>query len=125
MLRVAVVGASGYTGAELVRLLQFHPKVDLTGVFGFRTAGKSISDVFPQFKGAIPLTLEAFSAAKIQACYRSRFYRVTPRSQRVESGRACRSRAEDYRPVRRFPIGPGRLRRMVRTGEAPSCEGST
>jgi N-acetyl-gamma-glutamyl-phosphate reductase len=47
--RVAVVGASGYTGEELVRLLLAHPGVDLVAVTSRQLAGKSLAEVFPRF----------------------------------------------------------------------------
>jgi len=50
-LRVAILGASGYTGAELVRLLSKHPHVDIVLLTGDRRAGDSMGDVYPQFGG--------------------------------------------------------------------------
>jgi N-acetyl-gamma-glutamyl-phosphate reductase len=47
--RVAIVGASGYSGEELVRLLLGHPRVDLTAVTSRQYAGKSVAEVFPRF----------------------------------------------------------------------------
>lgn len=47
--RVAVVGASGYSGEELVRLLLLHPGVELTAVTSRQHAGKPLSGVFPRF----------------------------------------------------------------------------
>ena len=49
--RVAIVGASGYAGEELVRLLLNHPFVDLTAVTSRQFAGKTVADVFPRFGG--------------------------------------------------------------------------
>lgn len=46
-IRVAVVGGSGYAGGELVRLLLFHPKVELTQVTSNRYAGKFLTLVHP------------------------------------------------------------------------------
>ena len=46
---VAIVGASGYAGEELVRLLLSHPGVDLTGVTSRQNAGKTLAQVFPKF----------------------------------------------------------------------------
>jgi N-acetyl-gamma-glutamyl-phosphate reductase len=46
-LRVAILGASGYTGAELVRLLARHPQVELRALTAERQAGKKIAEVFP------------------------------------------------------------------------------
>ncbi|GAX83267.1 hypothetical protein CEUSTIGMA_g10693.t1 [Chlamydomonas eustigma] len=45
--RVAVLGASGYTGAEVVRLTALHPGIKVTALTGEKQAGKSFSDVFP------------------------------------------------------------------------------
>src|SRR5437762_11736101 len=47
--KIAVLGASGYTGAELVRLLLRHPGVELTVLTADRRAGQEMRDVFPQF----------------------------------------------------------------------------
>ncbi|MBI5188459.1 MAG: N-acetyl-gamma-glutamyl-phosphate reductase [Nitrospirae bacterium] len=47
MLRVAICGGSGYTGCELLRLLSNHPGVTVTAVTSEKSAGKSISDLFP------------------------------------------------------------------------------
>jgi N-acetyl-gamma-glutamyl-phosphate reductase len=47
--KVAVVGASGYTGEELVRLLLAHPQVDLVAATSRQLAGKSLAQVFPRF----------------------------------------------------------------------------
>jgi N-acetyl-gamma-glutamyl-phosphate reductase len=46
--KVAVMGASGYTGEELVRLLLRHPHAELTGVTSRQSAGKSLAEVFPR-----------------------------------------------------------------------------
>jgi N-acetyl-gamma-glutamyl-phosphate reductase len=46
---VAIVGATGYTGEELVRLLLGHPHVDLVAATSRSLAGKSLAEVFPRF----------------------------------------------------------------------------
>ncbi len=48
-VQVAIIGASGYTGAELARLLLRHPGVSLAVLTSERYAGQSMADVFPQF----------------------------------------------------------------------------
>ncbi|KMZ65508.1 N-acetyl-gamma-glutamyl-phosphate reductase [Zostera marina] len=45
--RIGVLGASGYTGSEIVRLLACHPKLDITLMTADRKAGQSIGSVFP------------------------------------------------------------------------------
>jgi N-acetyl-gamma-glutamyl-phosphate reductase len=48
---IGILGASGYTGAELVRLLLRHPKVSIQALTGDRRAGQPMAAVFPQFAG--------------------------------------------------------------------------
>lgn len=50
-IRVGILGASGYTGAELIRLLINHPDVEIVLLTADRHAGKSISAVFPHLFG--------------------------------------------------------------------------
>jgi len=50
--KVAVVGASGYTGAELLRLLIMHPQVELTGLTSRQYAGQSLASIFPRYAGS-------------------------------------------------------------------------
>ncbi len=70
---VAVVGASGYTGAELCRLLLEHPRCDLAAVYGRSQAGQPLARVFPQFAGRLELTLEAFDPDAVAARARVAF----------------------------------------------------
>lgn len=48
-VKIAVIGASGYAGEELVRLLLGHPQVDLVEVTSRQYAGKSLAEIFPRF----------------------------------------------------------------------------
>lgn len=52
LVKTAVVGASGYTGMELLRLLLMHPNAELCCVTSRQYAGQSLSDVFPRYSGA-------------------------------------------------------------------------
>jgi N-acetyl-gamma-glutamyl-phosphate reductase len=56
MIRVAVAGASGYMGAELLRLLHVHPEVTLTGVTSDRLSGERLDGVYPHLRGLSDLT---------------------------------------------------------------------
>lgn len=62
MLKVAIVGASGYTGVELIRLLSNHPEVEITAVTSEQSAGKGISSVFPSLTKIFDKTLEHLDA---------------------------------------------------------------
>lgn len=59
--KVAVVGASGYAGEELVRLLLGHPLVELTAVTSRQFAGKTLAEVFPRFAHQAKAQSLAFS----------------------------------------------------------------
>ncbi|MBN2751767.1 MAG: N-acetyl-gamma-glutamyl-phosphate reductase [Rhodospirillaceae bacterium] len=48
---VAILGASGYTGAELIRMLALHPRVRLTALTADRKAGQAMASVFPHLAG--------------------------------------------------------------------------
>lgn len=63
LTRVAVVGASGYAGEELVRLLLAHPHVDLVAATSRQFASKSLAEVFPRFsQNETARTLKFFEA---------------------------------------------------------------
>lgn len=53
-MKAAVIGASGYSGEVLVRLLSRHPHVELAAVTSRQHAGKPITDVIPSLRGAVP-----------------------------------------------------------------------
>lgn len=48
--KIAILGASGYTGAELVRIIATHPSMEITGLSGDRKAGMAMADVFPHLR---------------------------------------------------------------------------
>ena len=60
MTRVAVIGATGYAGAELVRILAGHPAVTLSLVTSRQYAGAPFADVFPAMSGRVDLFCQAF-----------------------------------------------------------------
>jgi len=65
MIRVAIVGASGYTGAELTRILCLHPQVELVAVTSRQHAGKSIAEVFPHLRRISSIICEDVSAERL------------------------------------------------------------
>jgi len=62
MIRVGIVGATGYTGAELVRILSGHPDVTLTVLTSRQHIGVPFSSVYPALAGVVSLACEAYSA---------------------------------------------------------------
>jgi N-acetyl-gamma-glutamyl-phosphate reductase len=61
-IRVAVAGASGYMGAELLRLLLAHPRVHLTGVTSERLSGERLAQGYPHLRGLTDLTFHDLDA---------------------------------------------------------------
>jgi N-acetyl-gamma-glutamyl-phosphate reductase len=61
-LRVAVAGASGYMGAELLRLLLRHPHLELTGVTSDRLAGEPLAKALPHLRGLSDLRFHELDA---------------------------------------------------------------
>ena len=61
MIRAAVIGGTGYAGAELVRILSGHPRAELTMITSRQHAGLSFSDIYPAMAGIVNLTCHAFS----------------------------------------------------------------
>ena len=62
MIRAAILGASGFVGAELLRLLDLHPDIEPLALFGDSRAGQPLADVHPHLAFAYPdLTIERYS----------------------------------------------------------------
>lgn len=66
MIRVSIVGGSGYVGGELLRLLLSHPQVEVAQVTSERLAGKSVASTHPNLRGHT--ALQYVSADKIEPC---------------------------------------------------------
>jgi N-acetyl-gamma-glutamyl-phosphate reductase len=64
-MKVAVVGASGYTGLELLRILLRHPEFEIAAVTSEQRAGRDVGEVFPALRGRIDLRFDAVDPAAI------------------------------------------------------------
>ena len=60
MIRVGVIGSTGYAGAELVRILAGHPEVELTRLTSRQYAGQPYSHIYPCFKGVVELICQDY-----------------------------------------------------------------
>ncbi len=65
MIRVAIIGASGYTGAESIRILLQHSQAELTYLTALPEECGAVEDVFPQFKGRCVLQIEPLDLDKL------------------------------------------------------------
>ncbi|MFN3285804.1 MAG: N-acetyl-gamma-glutamyl-phosphate reductase [bacterium] len=64
-IRVSVLGASGYTGGELVRLLSGHPQVELVHLTASQHEGRAMGSVFPNLRGVVDQVLEPAELGRI------------------------------------------------------------
>ena len=66
MVEVGIVGASGYSGAELMRLLSIRTDVSITKVVAGTSAGKRVDELYPALTEVMDLTLEPFNADELE-----------------------------------------------------------
>ena len=65
MTRVAVVGATGYAGAELVRILSHHPQTELTILTSRQHTGVRFDHVYPSMARRVELVCETYSTDRV------------------------------------------------------------
>lgn len=68
MIKVGVVGGTGYTGVELLRLLAVHPEVSLQAITSRSEAGQPVADMFPNLRGHVDLAFTTPDAAGLETC---------------------------------------------------------
>ncbi|NNM81179.1 MAG: N-acetyl-gamma-glutamyl-phosphate reductase [Burkholderiales bacterium] len=68
MIRVGIVGGTGYTGVELLRLLALHPEVKLSAITSRSEAGMRVSEMFPSLRGRVDLEFVTPDAANLAEC---------------------------------------------------------
>ncbi|WP_373741175.1 N-acetyl-gamma-glutamyl-phosphate reductase [Neisseria sp.] len=67
-IKAGIVGATGYTGVELLRLLTSHPNVEVAAVTSRSEAGIKLSDYFPSLRGVYELTFQTPDEARLDEC---------------------------------------------------------
>lgn len=67
-IKVGIVGGTGYTGVELLRLLALHPNVELTAITSRGDAGLLVADMFPNLRGYVDLAFSDPATANLTAC---------------------------------------------------------
>jgi len=86
--KIAIIGASGYSGAELVSILLAHPQAEVVGLFGSakRDADKpaAFSDSWPRFRGRLDLPVRPTSIPEIAALKPDAVFLATPHEASLE-----------------------------------------
>ena len=68
MIKAGIVGGTGYTGVELLRLLAAHPEVKLDVITSRSEEGLAVADMFPNLRGHVDLCFSAPDMAVLKAC---------------------------------------------------------
>jgi N-acetyl-gamma-glutamyl-phosphate reductase len=68
MIKVGIVGGTGYTGVELLRLLAAHPEAELTAITSRKEDGLPVSDMFPSLRGSVDIAFSAPDKADLNSC---------------------------------------------------------
>jgi N-acetyl-gamma-glutamyl-phosphate reductase len=68
MLKAGIVGGTGYTGVELLRLLSQHPHVELKAITSRKEAGTPVSAIFPSLRGRVDLAFSEPSTDALRGC---------------------------------------------------------
>ncbi len=68
MIKAGIVGATGYTGVELLRLLIKHPKVKIELITSRAEEGKVVADLFPNLRGYIDLNFTSPDLTRLKEC---------------------------------------------------------
>ncbi len=68
MIKVGIVGGTGYTGVELLRLLAMHPEVELRAITSRAEAGRPVSEVYESLRGHVDLAFSEPDPAMLAEC---------------------------------------------------------
>lgn len=83
---VGIVGGTGYTGVELLRLLAQHPKCELTVITSRKEAGMGVAELFPNLRGHVTLKFSDPAKAGLSSC--DLVFFATPNGVAMEQARA-------------------------------------
>ncbi len=86
MIKVGIVGGTGYTGVELLRLLVQHPQVELRAITSRADAGTPVSQMFPSLRGHVNLCFTHPDEAHLEQC--DLVFFATPNGIAMQQARA-------------------------------------
>ena len=86
MIKVGIVGGTGYTGVELLRLLARHPQVELKAITSRKEAGMPVAEMFPNLRGHVKLAFTTPEEAGLEHC--DVVFFATPNGVAMQQARA-------------------------------------
>jgi len=85
-IKVGIVGGTGYTGVELLRLLAQHPYCELQAITSRKEAGMPVAEMFPNLRGRVGLCFSEPAAAGLESC--DLVFFATPNGVAMQEARA-------------------------------------
>lgn len=68
MIKIGIVGGTGYTGVELLRILATHPEAHITAITSRKEDGLPVSEMYPSLRGRVDIAFSAPDKANLKAC---------------------------------------------------------
>ncbi|MCX7219106.1 MAG: N-acetyl-gamma-glutamyl-phosphate reductase [Burkholderiales bacterium] len=68
MIKIGIVGGTGYTGVELLRILATHPQAQLTAITSRKEDGLPVADMYPSLRGRVDVAFSSPEKAKLHEC---------------------------------------------------------
>jgi N-acetyl-gamma-glutamyl-phosphate reductase len=99
-MKVSVLGATGYAGAELLRILSFHPQADVVHITSESHTGERISSLYPHLRGIYDMTLESMQDLEKIGCDSDFIFIGLPHGHAMEVARKLKDL-----PVRIIDLG--------------------
>ena len=87
-MKVSIIGATGYVGAELLRILTAHPQAEIVHITSESHAGEVAAAVYPHLRGCCPLVLEPMAAAADIAVDSEVLFVALPHGHAMKLGKA-------------------------------------
>lgn len=87
-MKVSIIGATGYVGAELLRILTAHPQAEIVHITSESHAGEVAAAVYPHLRGCCPLVLEPMAAAADIAADSEVLFVALPHGHAMKLGKA-------------------------------------
>ena len=100
LLKVSIIGATGYAGAELLAILHRHPQVDIAHITSESNTGKEISELYPHFAGIYDMKLESLNDIEKIGADSDFIFIALPHGHAMDVGRKL-----DKLPVRIIDLG--------------------
>ena len=94
MIKVGIIGATGYTGVELLRLLSSHPHVQVTTITSRQHSGSKVTDLFPNLRGKYDLSYQAPDESTLQDC--DVIFSATPNGVAMQHARSLIAQGKKF-----------------------------